>query len=419
MGVLDRFEQRLDRLVNGAFARAFKSEVQPVEIAAALQRECDDRAAIVDPRPHRRAERLHRRARSARPRPPRQYARAARRRAGRDGPRARRGAGLPVRRPGAGRASSWSSDLDTGVFRGPTARPLSRRRYPQAARPRSRPATDSQRVQPWRVTARPTARAGHSRPARLPLPQRHDHDRPRRRVRHPDRRPRHLAHARPDRAGRPAAASIDLGSTNGTCVDGRAGPEAAAVRRRRTWPRRLDHAGLPVRRVSGRTRCPTHSRCSSRSAFLVLLWVLVLIGRLRSCAATSFAATSHGADRGRRGPAGQAGEAGQAGRKAHRGAPEDAATSPSRVRSPDERSQLSRRDAGHPRPGPRQHPRARRRLRVGTATRGCARTRARWVVEDLGSTNGTYLDSTRSPRRRVVPDRRSRQVGKTLLELRK
>ncbi len=47
MGILDRFERRLDRLVNGAFAKAFKAEVQPVEIAGALQRECDDRAAIV------------------------------------------------------------------------------------------------------------------------------------------------------------------------------------------------------------------------------------------------------------------------------------------------------------------------------------------------------------------------------------
>lgn len=47
VGILDRFERRLDRMVNGAFARAFKSEVQPVEIASALQKECDDRAAIV------------------------------------------------------------------------------------------------------------------------------------------------------------------------------------------------------------------------------------------------------------------------------------------------------------------------------------------------------------------------------------
>ncbi len=47
MGVMDRFERRLDRLVNGVSARTFKSQVEPVEIAAALQRECDDRAAIV------------------------------------------------------------------------------------------------------------------------------------------------------------------------------------------------------------------------------------------------------------------------------------------------------------------------------------------------------------------------------------
>jgi len=34
-------------MVNGAFARAFKSEVQPVELAAAIQKEMDDRSAIV------------------------------------------------------------------------------------------------------------------------------------------------------------------------------------------------------------------------------------------------------------------------------------------------------------------------------------------------------------------------------------
>lgn len=47
MGLLSRFEERIDRAVNGAFARAFKAEVQPVEIAAALQRELDDRAAVL------------------------------------------------------------------------------------------------------------------------------------------------------------------------------------------------------------------------------------------------------------------------------------------------------------------------------------------------------------------------------------
>lgn len=47
MSLLDRFEQRIDRLVNGAFAKAFEAEVQPVEIAAALEREASDRAAVV------------------------------------------------------------------------------------------------------------------------------------------------------------------------------------------------------------------------------------------------------------------------------------------------------------------------------------------------------------------------------------
>ena len=47
MGVLQRFERRLETLVEGAFARAFRSTVQPVEIAGALQRETTDRALIV------------------------------------------------------------------------------------------------------------------------------------------------------------------------------------------------------------------------------------------------------------------------------------------------------------------------------------------------------------------------------------
>jgi hypothetical protein len=34
-------------MVEGAFARAFKSELQPVEVASAVQHEMDDRAAIV------------------------------------------------------------------------------------------------------------------------------------------------------------------------------------------------------------------------------------------------------------------------------------------------------------------------------------------------------------------------------------
>ncbi|MCA1712529.1 MAG: DUF3662 and FHA domain-containing protein [Actinobacteria bacterium] len=47
MGVLQRFERRLEGLVEGAFARAFGGVVQPVEVAAALQREAADKKAIV------------------------------------------------------------------------------------------------------------------------------------------------------------------------------------------------------------------------------------------------------------------------------------------------------------------------------------------------------------------------------------
>jgi hypothetical protein len=47
VGGLQRFENRLEQLISGAFARAFRSAVQPVEISAALQRECDNNAQIL------------------------------------------------------------------------------------------------------------------------------------------------------------------------------------------------------------------------------------------------------------------------------------------------------------------------------------------------------------------------------------
>lgn len=47
MGGLQRFEQRLEEMISGAFARAFRSAVQPVEISAALQREVDNNAQIL------------------------------------------------------------------------------------------------------------------------------------------------------------------------------------------------------------------------------------------------------------------------------------------------------------------------------------------------------------------------------------
>lgn len=48
MGVLDKFEKGVERVMNNAFARVFRSELKPVELASALRREVDDRAAAVD-----------------------------------------------------------------------------------------------------------------------------------------------------------------------------------------------------------------------------------------------------------------------------------------------------------------------------------------------------------------------------------
>jgi hypothetical protein len=47
MAGLQDFENKLEQLISGAFARAFRSAVQPVEISAALQREVDNNAQIL------------------------------------------------------------------------------------------------------------------------------------------------------------------------------------------------------------------------------------------------------------------------------------------------------------------------------------------------------------------------------------
>jgi hypothetical protein len=47
VGVLQRFERRLEGAVGTAFARLFKGQVEPVEVAKALQREAEARRAIV------------------------------------------------------------------------------------------------------------------------------------------------------------------------------------------------------------------------------------------------------------------------------------------------------------------------------------------------------------------------------------
>ena len=47
MGVFDRAEKRIGAAVDKVFARAFKGDVQPVEIAAGIQRELDSEAKLL------------------------------------------------------------------------------------------------------------------------------------------------------------------------------------------------------------------------------------------------------------------------------------------------------------------------------------------------------------------------------------
>lgn len=48
MGLLENFEERLGKIVNGSFSKAFNSQVQPVELAAALQGEIDNRVTNIN-----------------------------------------------------------------------------------------------------------------------------------------------------------------------------------------------------------------------------------------------------------------------------------------------------------------------------------------------------------------------------------
>lgn len=47
MGLLDGFERRTEGVVQGVFARVFRSRVEPVEVASALRREAHDQRAVV------------------------------------------------------------------------------------------------------------------------------------------------------------------------------------------------------------------------------------------------------------------------------------------------------------------------------------------------------------------------------------
>jgi hypothetical protein len=47
LGIIENFERRLETFVNGAFSKAFKSQLQPVEISAAIKAKMDVSAAVI------------------------------------------------------------------------------------------------------------------------------------------------------------------------------------------------------------------------------------------------------------------------------------------------------------------------------------------------------------------------------------
>ena len=241
MGVLDRFEKRLDRIVNGAFARTFKAEVEPVEVAAALQRECDDRAAIVDrgrrvvpnvftvelgPHDYERlspyAEPLDAEFSSM----VREHAEEA---------------GYVFFGPGRGLARGGQRP-DTGLFRIRSdvhSPPVPAWCTPgDARRPRRTsyaPVSDPQRVRRHRAR-RPTVPARQGRRRRSGAAPDCDIQ--------IDDPGISRAHARIDLAAPPVV--VDLGSTNGTWVDGRRVQAGDTPRRRRTGAR-VDELRRPAR----------------------------------------------------------------------------------------------------------------------------------------------------------------------------
>ena len=190
MGIFDRVEHGLEA-VHGAFAKAFKSEVQPVEIAAAIRRAMDDRAAVLGHGPRHRAQPLHRSSSADRLRAARRLRGGPRGRPRRRRPGARRLAALPARRPDRGHSSRarTSRPGSSGSARRPRDRvpaqpAIARAAAAGAGRPSAAPPA------PSAGTGSPPAATARARSAADPAPT-------------PRRTP---APAAPGQPGRPALA---------------------------------------------------------------------------------------------------------------------------------------------------------------------------------------------------------------------
>ena len=395
MGVMDRFERRLDRMVNGVFARTFKSEVEPVEIAAALQRECDDRAAIVS---------------RGRTMVPNAFTVEL-------GPQTTSGCrSTPSRSLTSSPRWSASTRRSRATPSSGRSRSLRARRRPRhGAVPdpqrgeggRERPARRPMTGAPPPVVAR--ASRSTARPSRsTPTDDRHGS---RRRRRPAHRRPRRLPPAtrRSSSATEPwstSARPTAPGSTTGRS------PTARALRRlpgdRSAAPRyfRLGRSGRPVSDLS---LVPDQDRLSG------LLWVFVLI--VAAVMRRDLFPRPPAVARGDRSGAGAAKN--PSGKPASPRSPSAVATATLTVTAgalPGRRSSATHRSRSA---AARTTPSCSTTTTRRTITPGCGRTTGGWLVEDLGSTNGTFLDKAKVTAPTPVPVGVPVRIGKTALELRK
>ena len=262
--VLRSIEQKIEALFEGVFGRAFRTHVQPVELARKLAKEMDDHTddlRLADLRPERvhdlpRARTTASSSRATRPSLADELATYLAEHARREGyalltaprvllrerrrPRDRRvrdrdpdgAAGAPPRPAADEPPSRRPTPGQTMIYRPEPRRRRRRRRPRSSASTRSRPRSSG------------TATAATARQAARP-------DRPLARVRHPARRRERLAAARGDPAGgrdllgrRPRLDERHRGE--------RPAAEAREARGRRPARDRLDRADLPEGRVSRR-----------------------------------------------------------------------------------------------------------------------------------------------------------------------
>ena len=211
---------------------------------------------------------------------------------------------------------------------------------------------------------------------------------------------------------------VDLGSTNGVTVNGKPVGRAALHDGDRIDVG-LDDADLPA---STRTDAavPVAVVFLLRAVVLVLLWgfVIAAVVAVRHDVFGTKPPKPAAASAGRRRPpAPSTGAGAEAARRKRRGAPP-------RPRSSSIEGTVSRHHrravvaAGHDRARRRARPSCSPTTTSPTTTPGWCRAAQDWLVEDVGSTNGTFVGDTKVTAPVVVPVGGRIKIGRNVLELR-